>query len=598
MRKTYHILKENKISKFPTNYVFFDIETLPLPLNDKEIEHRFRLGVGYYCRTNKEGEIEREDWIEFKDLEKFWQWVDSKTRSKSRLVIMSHSIEFDFKGSKAFFWLKVLGYKPTKIILNGNSNIWQFRKGSKTILALDSLNYFRLNIKAIGQTLNLPKFEMPKFNEPDEVWFRYCKRDVEILAKMWFEWLKFVKENDFGSFGLTLPAQSFNAFRHKFMRDKIYIHANEEATKLEREAYHGGRTECFRIGRFSGEKFYLLDVNSMYPFVMREFDYPVKLLGFKKKGDLKLLQFLLNKFCVISEVALKVKEPIFPLKYKGRLIFPVGIFTTALTTNELKEALKMNAILGVGRIAYYQKGRIFKDFIDKLYQLRKKFKREGNKLYDWLTKLIMNSLYGKFGQQNDVFVKIGYFPELEDEVILGVEFESGKRIFERIIMGLYEKAVGKEEAFNSFPAICAEITANARLVLWHYIKKAGRENVFYCDTDSLIVNKEGFKNLKDYLDPQRLGFLKVDKVSDYLEIRNLKDYTFGDEVKIKGIRKSAQKIDDNTYLQSQFERVRGSLHKGRLNSLIEKKVLKKLKREYLKGIINERGIVEPIKLPC
>jgi len=597
MRKFFHILKDNKSSKFPTNYVFLDIETIPVTLNDEEIEHKLRLGVAYYCITDKEGKIITQEWFKFKEKEEFWKWLDSKVYKKRRLVLITHNLEFDFKGLSGFYWLKILGYKPTKIILNGTANIWRFQKKQKTILALDNLNYFRLNIKAIGQTLNLPKYEMPKIDDPDDVWFEYCKRDVEILAKMWFEWMRFIKENDLGSFGLTLPAQSFNAFRHKFMKCQVFIHANKEAIELERQAYHGGRTECFRIGRFSGEKFYLLDVNSMYPFVMREFEYPVKLLGVKKNVSIRLLQRLLSKFCVISQVAIKTKEPIFPLKHEGRLIFPVGIFTTTLTTRELKEALKRDAILKVGKTAFYQKAPIFRDFIDKLYSLRLKFKREGNKLYDFLTKLIMNSLYGKFGQQNDVFEVVGYFPELEDQVILGVHYESGKRIYERIIMGVYERSVGKEETFNSFPGICAEITANARLHLWFYIQKAGRENVYYCDTDSLIVNKEGFKRLSEYLHPERLGFLKVDKVAETIEIRNLKDYSFGEETKIKGIRKDAIKISENEFLQSQFERVRSSLHKKRLNSLIEKKVLKKLKREYKKGIVNEQGIVEPLKFP-
>jgi len=64
------------------------------------------------------------------------------------------------------------------------------------------------------------------------------------------------------------------------MKEKIYIHDQVTTSEFEREAYFGGRVECFRLGNFTDEFFYNIDVNSMFPSVMKENLYPVKLKNY------------------------------------------------------------------------------------------------------------------------------------------------------------------------------------------------------------------------------------------------------------------------------------------------------------------------------
>ncbi len=596
MKKIYHLLKDNKTLKYPINYIFFDIETKPRKINYQEIKHELRLGVACYCCLSDKERREKEDWLYFSKSYDFWKWVESKIHKKERLLLISHNIQFDFQGVEGFKYLKKLGYRADKIILNGLTNIWRFRKKDKTILVLDNLNYFRLNLEGIGENIKLPKLKMPDFNEKDDVWFEYCRRDVEILKKCWSEWINFIKSNDLGSFGLTLPSQAFNAFRHRFMKHKIFIHNNQEATQIERRSYHGGRTEAFFIGELSNSDFYLLDVNSMYPYVMRNHLYPTKLIKIEEDVNLRFFEWALNKFSVIADVELLTKEPIYPCKIKNRLIFPIGHFETTLTTQEIKDAYQRGYLRKIKKLAYYEHQPIFVDYVDKLYELRNYYKKQNNTFYDFLCKLFLNSLYGKFGQRNEVFEFVGYVDNIDDQVIKSVVYETGEYITERIILGRYERSLGKSEAFNSFPAISSEVSANARMYLWRLIEKAGRENVYYCDTDSLIVNLKGLRNLIDLINPYKLGYLKIVKTSQNLEIRNVKDYTFDNEVKIKGIRKNALQIDDYTYLQSQFYGLRSLLRKKCLNCIIERKVFKVLKRAYYKGWVKDNGQVVPFNL--
>ncbi|GAH16471.1 unnamed protein product, partial [marine sediment metagenome] len=88
-------------------------------------------------------------------------------------------------------------------------------------------------------------------------------------------------------------------------------------------------------------------------------------------------------------------------------------------------------------------------------------------------------------------------------------------------------------AVNSVPAISAHVTDYARLYLWKLIQIADIVNCFYCDTDSLIVNEKGYKNLSKFMDKDRLGWLKVEDVSSCVDIRGAKNYTFGDNTRMK-----------------------------------------------------------------
>jgi len=125
----------------------------------------------------------------------------------------------------------------------------------------------------------------------------------------------------------------------------------------------------------------------------------------------------------------------------------------------------------------------------------------------------------------------------------------------------------------------------------------GRKNVFYTDTDSLIVNQTGFRNLKPFLDNSKLGMLKLEYASKKLILRCPKDYETDFENHIKGITNSAEQIDENTFVQTQWQGLRGAIREGQTNRVVLKPIVKVLKRQYNKGIVTDSGYVEPYSFP-
>ena len=590
-----HKIKENSTTALPTYFAFFDTETTEVPTNNGERKQVLRLGwICFVYRDRRRNKIS-EKWKEFRTVEEFWDLVESEVPNKKRMWCFAHNIDFDFRVLEGFKRLNERGWEIRTFVYDSKNVILEFRKGKKTLLFLDTFNFFKGSVKKLGEAVGLPKLEVDFATATNEELSIYCKRDVEIIKEFMMRFIEFVEKNDLGSLQKTLASQAFSAFRHRFMRHDIFVHNNEHVIELERESYRGGRTEAFYIGKLPKGRYYKLDVNSMYPYVMRNRLYPTKLICVEKNPTLSGLMRALKRFFVIAHVRVRVDKPVVAVKGE-RLIFPVGEFDCVITSPEIELVLKHGDIVKVYEYVLYEQHPIFVEYVDFFYSLKEKYAKEGNSAYKQIAKLFLNSLYGKFGQKVRPFEKVGECDH-EDGYEVVYDLESGERITYRYLNGeIWVESKEWYESENSFVAIASAVTAYARCYLWEIIEKAGLDNVFYCDTDSVIVNEVGYERLKHMLDDYKLGYLKCEGVSEDVEIRNAKDYTFGEEVKRKGVKKDAVEIAPNTFKQLQFERLRTAWRNGRPNEVIVKEVIKEIKQEYQKGIVTESGRVIPFEL--
>ena len=536
-----------------------------------------------------------EKWITFRDNDTLFDFIEKNIHSKERAYVFAHNFHFDWAVIDGFNQLKKRGWMITKWIIDSQVFIIKAKKNDKSLVFLDSGNIVKTKLENLGKILGIEKLKVDFETVDDKELEVYCKRDVEILKEFILKWIEFIKIHDLGSFKLTLASQSFTAYRHRFMRHEIFIHARDDVITLERLSYRGGRAEAFFIGEKRGEKFYLLDVNSMYPYVMRERKYPVKLISVLDDVSIQKLRLILKHYLCIAHVRVKIDEPCIGIK-RDKLIFPVGEFDCVLTTEELKYLLKTNSILKVYRVAIYEGDYIFKDYVDYFYELKRRYKEEGNRVFYQITKLFLNSLYGKFGQRNEQFKVVGEYDGDYNFAIKYYDSVEKRWYYDVYLDGKIYRKEGYYEAFDSFVAIASHVTAYARMYLWELMKKAGLENVYYVDTDSLLVNEEGFRRLKNYINEYELGKLKLEFETDYINIRGVKDYNLKFKNRVKGIKESAVKIDDNTYKQKQFLKTRTLLNKKISGVAVVKTVTKKLKREYDKGVVTESGRVIPHSL--
>lgn len=596
MRKRHcHYIKRNHNTETPCHAVWFDTETTQRETAPETLTHALSFGWAAYARKRSNGVWTKPQWHRFETADEFFTWIESIRRKKTKLHMFCHNTSFDIPVIDAFRNLALRGWVMSMACIDAPPTIVKLRKDTTTIVILDTLNIFRMSLAQLGAHIGLEKFDMPSVAARSAAGDKYCKRDVEIIMTACIKWWDFLTVNDLGGFAPTLAGQALRAFRHRFMSHEILIDNNAKATETSRKAYYGGRTECFRLGHIK-EHLTLLDVNSMYPAVMQFNKYPVKLIGTDRNPDDKTLQNWLSKFLMCTRVTLDTNEAIYPLRTKDKLIFPVGKFTTYLSTPEIIRAYHADHITKVHEVSLYAHAPIFTEFVNYFYNKRLEAVESGNKTEALLHKNLLTNLYGKFGQRGLIWENKGQTDDLSSGTWEELDADTGKVYRHRQLGGLVQAQYDEQESRDSFPAIAAHVTAYARILLYNMINIAGKENVYYVDTDSLLVNDCGLRRLDSYIDPSRLGCLKVEGVYDDVEIFGAKDYRFGTKERHKGVKKNAAWLADNIVQQQQWSSLSGLLKTGSVSKPTTKTIYKTLRREYNKGTVDASGYVLPFKL--
>lgn len=577
-------------------FIFYDTETKEVKHKGVGKKHKLKLGWACYWRRRSDVKDDTLEWFFFRTVKDFWNFVESKSRPKTKIHLIAHNQSFDLPILHAFSELLKRKWKMKAFYEKKPVHIITYKRGSKTLLILDNGNFFKGKLETLGESVGLTKLTVNFENSTYKELKEYCRRDVEIMVRAWRRWLSFHEDFDLGSFAPTISGQAMKTFRHRFMDHDIYIHDRVWATKMERDAYFGGRCECFFIGKVPFTPIYYLDVTSMYPFVMSTISVPIKLVDRIRHVKPKDLKVMIKNHAVIAQVTINTKNNCYPVRAKEKIIFPVGTFETTLATPEVELGLKNRDIKAIEKVILYGPGIIFKSYVDFFYTERQKALLSGDTSQSVFIKYLLNSLYGKFGQKSHSWKTIGECEPNKIESWLEINPDTGKRIYYRCFAGYIQRQEPPTESFDSFPAIAAHITSAARVYLWKLMEQAGKENVFYCDTDSLFVNTDGYIRLKDYIKENTLGALEVKREGTKLVIYGAKHYQLDLAMRRKGIRANAKEIDKSVFQQELWPSLSSMIRKGQIDDYTILSIQKTLSGKYTKGIVTDTGVVKPLNI--
>jgi hypothetical protein len=595
MVRTVHYLKRNHESEIPSNILVVDTEALIERTDSDSQIQRFRLGYAIHLmRKNNQ-------WLqtgyELHSVEDFWNLLDSFSYEKSKLYVVAHNMAYDYTILKIDTYLSNRNFEITMRVIDS-----VFLLRASNLVFISSTNFYKESLQDLGIIFGLTKGEHPDFENCTDIdLMKYCSRDTSVLANIMIKHLEFLKNNDLGSFRPTLASQALGTFRHRFMHENLLVHDYPEILELEKKSYRGGRCEVFKMGRF--ENIYYLDINSMYPFVMKSFEYPTKPLcsrPLEKQTVSDMQEAIKQGKFLIAECKLNLNEPMIACK-RDKLFFPIGKVIQTITSPEIEYLFNnpsSGEIVEPLSVVIYDKANIFSEYVDYFYSLRK---NTDNPAYSKMAKLFLNSLYGKFGQHCSSIPEL-VTDDISHNMYADIMRETGTNCIrscdgEKLVkLGDKIYSIIKtdgEFSRDSIPSIASSVTAYSRILLADMMAQAGREHILYCDTDSLFVDSVGFLNLTNRISPTELGFLKLEKMGT-VTINGAKNYVFNDEVKLKGIKKNATKINDNTYLQYQFV----TKNKRYLNGTPDGEVFvepvrKIISNKYDKGTVVD-GIVHPL----
>jgi hypothetical protein len=581
----------------PDRWIFFDTETSGGVVDDKTVDLTLRLGSACYWRRARGRHKAIECWKDFNVAGVFWRWVLEHAQKRQTLYLCAHNAAFDLLVTKGFSTLATLGFRLTRVYHRGLTTIVRFASGTRRLCVIDTMNYYPTKLEEIGEHVGLRKLRMPHPDDSPDAWYLYCRQDVRIVKAAIERMLLTLESSDLGSFKPTGPGMAWSIFRHKYMAHKLEFHHLTNIARMERDAYVGSVTMPFRLLALDSGPYYKLDVNSMYPSVMVNHDYPRRFVRALGRMTPKELSKWLRKYLVVARVELVTEDAIYPLRTGGRVLYPVGAFSSTLATRGLKHALKRGHVADVVWCYLYEGAPIFSGYVRGLYERKSTASSRGDRAGALFWKMCLNGLYGKFGQRSREIVKVG---ECDPNLFYTEEQWDAYRhlpITMTFAGGVQTMSRDAGETRNSFPAISAHVTEDARLKLFGLIERAGKDNVLYCDTDSLIVNGAGLSNLRDVIDPERLGCLKLEATGNSFVALGKKDYLFAGKRVLKGFKHANSTTIFTREQQEQFTGLAGALRVEHSEIVRVRKVVKQ-HDPYVAGVqVSDDLVVRPLRWP-
>lgn len=351
------------------------------------------------------------------------------------------------------------------------------------IIFYDTVRHWPMSVKQMGEKIGLPKLDVDMDGE-GFMDTKYCQRDTAIVWHFVDQMLQ--RYRDMGlELKSTLPSMALQMFKKLHYKRPLPTVPDYERAFF-RNGYYGGRVEVYRFKPIIGPTHHY-DVNSLFPTVMRHGVFPDL---HEDNTRTTKPDWSREGMADISMTLPPTRYPVFPIRsLEGELVYPYGRFRGTWAYPEIRQAITDGArIHQVHEAIEFRPAREapFASFVEYCYEKRKQA-RKGS-LDDVYWKLMMNSLYGKFGQ-ND-----------------GLEIISQDRL--RTLT---------TSAGHANVMWAAYVTSLARIELLRHLRRA--YECYYTDTDSLFT-----PNVQP-TGPE-LGELKEEGTYEFVEFMGNKLYTF------------------------------------------------------------------------
>jgi hypothetical protein len=463
----------------------------------------------------------------------------------------------------------------------------------------DTLNHWKMSVAEMGKRIDLPKIEVDAknlkrlFEEDPKKIIKYCQRDCEITYRFVMEMKRKYDEmgcNLKSTIGSTSLNFFYNNFWHRPTKQEI-LKQNE--IDFCRKGYYGGRVEIFYNRPITGNIKYV-DFNSLYPAVMQgafpclENRFWTTRPEFGNEGMVEL-----------ELEAPKSDIPYLPCRLEKRgLLFPIGNISGVYTYFEIRNALERGYRIKKIHRALEFTGTCypFQRFVLEVYDRRLKAQRENDLLMSDTCKLLMNNLFGKFGQGNE-YTKLFTLDEAK-----------GLKNGDQILGGFVLRKTKSPYASHTNGIWACYVTAYARERLYVALQRVLDHGglLIYCDTDSIIYESDQtiFETSND------LGSLKLEGEFEYAHFKLPKLYKLIDKKKVAKYRsKGVPRSEAGTFFETRKatfrrpyklrESLRRNLNPKRVHKIIPnfwEITSKEIRKTYDKRKVRKDGTTSPIRL--
>lgn len=381
-------------------------------------------------------------------------------------------------------------------------------------------------------------YDVPPTADPSSRW-ESCQWRAEDQARVingymtrlidW--WLS----NECGQWQDTPGAAAWSSFMRRTTEGGVVPHADVDATRLEAGACFGGRCSAFYLGDMGdpdkwGEladapppgkrgfglagPFHRLDVSAMYPSLLRDERFPIRLISVDHRPSIGKFRERVKWQLAVASAVVKCDVALYPRRTDGRPQYPTGEFLTTLTTPELLQADSRGELVSLRRVAWYTPGRPFQVWATWGLGLRSRMKVSKDKTGEAFVKLLINSLSGRLSRR-----RVGWRdrPGVLCERQWGqwpvTDADTGESVMWRALAGHTQEMVRDDDRPPTLTACYAHLTAYGRCMMNRVRDVAGLRQTLWQDTDGVIVSDLGYRRIaeSEWYDPGTYGRLRYDR---------------------------------------------------------------------------------------
>lgn len=450
---------------------------------------------------------------------------------KENYILYFHNLKFD--GEYIFNYLLNNGYECIKTKKERRDNTFttlisdtgqfysieiffetQNKKHINKVTIYDSLKILNFSVEQIAKDFNLPirkleldykaKREIGHILTEHEI--DYIRNDVEIMARA----LEIMFNQNLTK--MTIGSDALDNYKKMNKNFKKYFPILPyEIDKDIRRSYKGGFTYLNDVYKEKETADgIVLDVNSLYPSVMKYEKLPFgSPLFFEGKYEYDLLYPL---YVQTLSCTFNIKENKIPtIQIKNNLAFIPNeyikssdgdVVTLTLTNIDLElffEHYDVDVIEYHGGWKFRSIKGLFSGYIDYWSSQKIQAKKDKNDALYRISKLMLNSLYGKFGLNPDVR---GKFPYLNEDGI--------------VKYGMYPKEI-RESIYIPVASFITSYARRKTITTSQSIKdyttnKYGIDYYIYSDTDSIHLLNIDENELSSFvdIDDYKLGAWKLE----------------------------------------------------------------------------------------
>ena len=391
-----------------------------------------------------------------------------------------------------------------------------FKKKGKHINKVtiyDSLKILNFSVDKIAKDFNLPVRKLnldytryrPVGYELKPYEIEYIKNDVKIMALA----LKIMFDENLTK--MTIGSNALANYREMTPKfEVIFPQLDIDLHQIVKKSYRGGFTYLNpTYENKEVENIIVLDVNSLYPSVMAQESLPYgQPILYEGKYEEDLLYPL---YIQVISCSFELKENMIPtIQIKNNIMFLANeylkssngeIITLTLTSVDLDLFLKHYNVKDLTYeygFKFMSRSGMFETYINFWSERKIQAKKDNNDAIYKISKLMLNSLYGKFGTSVQCRSKYPYYEDGQVKYEMS-DIEIRKPVY--IPVACFITSLSRKKTIETSQAI-RDYTLN----------KYNKDYYIYSDTDSIHMIELPEEELKQFvdIDDYRLGAWKLE----------------------------------------------------------------------------------------